>query len=62
MNDDEKKLLSVEDVAGKVSVHPETIRRLIRAGELPASMVGSSYRIAPADLDAYLQAHRTGKP
>jgi len=43
-------LLTVEEAAERISVHPETIRRMIRRGELSALKVGPTYRVDPSDL------------
>lgn len=46
-------MLTPEEAAELISVHPETIRRMIRDGRLPASKPGGRYwRIDPADLAA----------
>jgi excisionase family DNA binding protein len=55
----DEELLTVEDAAKKVKVHPETIRGWIRSGELPAVDIGGKYRIYPADLDAFLRRRKT---
>jgi excisionase family DNA binding protein len=52
-------LLTVEDAAKKVKVHPETIRGWIRSGELPAVDIGGKYRIYPEDLDDFLKRRKT---
>jgi len=57
MSDEE--LLTVEDAAKKVKVHPETIRGWIRSGELPAVDIGGKYRIYPEDLDTFLKRRKT---
>jgi excisionase family DNA binding protein len=59
MHDEE--LLTVDDAAKKVKVHPETIRGWIRSGELPAVDIGGKYRIYPEDLDAFLRRRKTTK-
>jgi excisionase family DNA binding protein len=41
-------LLTVDEAATQLRVHPETIRRMIKRGELAAVRAGSVYRI-PAD-------------
>lgn len=51
---DARELLTVDQVAQELQVHPETIRRLIRTQELRATRVGTIYRIKRTDLDAYL--------
>ena len=41
--------VSVNDAAELLSVHPTTLRRMLRRGELPAIRVGKLWRI---DIDA----------
>lgn len=43
---------TVEQVAQALGVHPETIRRKIRQGRLPAekALIGQRYRIKGADV------------
>ena len=55
----EEELLTVDDAAKKVKVHPETIRGWIRSGELPAVDIGGKYRIYPEDLHAFLKRRKT---
>lgn len=45
-------MLSVMQAAQRVRRDPETIRRWIRSGRLPARKVGRSHTIDEADLDA----------
>jgi excisionase family DNA binding protein len=53
------RLLSATDAASYAGVHPETLRRAIRAGELAvAGRVGRSPRLAHADVDAWLNGGR----
>ena len=37
--------LTVEDFAGKISYHPESVRRAIRQGRIHALQFGASWRI-----------------
>jgi excisionase family DNA binding protein len=60
--------LTVPQVAEELQVTVDTVRRWIRAGELPALLTGgqkTGYRIARADLDAFIERRRgmtwTGK-
>lgn len=55
----DKEFLSLEEVADKLGVTYQLIYRLVRSGELPAVRLGKLYRVASADLDAYLQTSRT---
>ena len=56
------RLMRVPEVAEILGVNPEAVRTFIRRGELAAFKIGrgtrSGYRIAEADLDAYLAARR----
>ena len=47
--------LTVEQVANKLQVHPETVRRAIYRGQLRASKLNkATWRINPKDLQEYL--------
>jgi excisionase family DNA binding protein len=49
---DGDELLTVDEVAGHVKVNPETIRRWIKSGRLPAARpAGGPYRIHSTDVD-----------
>ncbi len=45
--------LKLREAADRLQVSPDTVRRWIKAGVLPAVRVGlaGSYRVLPADLD-----------
>ena len=46
--------LGVLEAAKRIHRHPETVKRLIRQGELPAQKVGQVWFIDIADLDALM--------
>ncbi|PLP56283.1 DNA-binding protein [Mesorhizobium loti] len=46
-------LLSVDQAAEQLKLHPKTVIRYIRDGRLPATRIGKSYRIEQARLDAF---------
>ncbi len=54
------RFLTVSEVAALLRVSNMTVYRLIKAGEVRAVRVGKSYRIRQRDLEAYLDASRTG--
>ena len=43
-------LLTVDEAAAQIRVNPETIRRMIRRGDLAALKVGNVYRVDQDDL------------
>jgi excisionase family DNA binding protein len=55
--------LTVEEIADSLKVHPNTVRRWIKQGELTAAAFGgkTGYRIRERDLEAFLQARTEGK-
>ncbi len=55
------RVMTVEQAADIIEVHPETIRRSIRSGELKAAKIGRDYRIAREDLSAWF-VERGGAP
>lgn len=50
--------MTVAEVARAFRVHPITIRREIRAGNLPANLVGGQFRILRRDFEEYKQRTR----
>jgi excisionase family DNA binding protein len=50
---------AIGEVARQLGVHPETIKREIKRGNLRAVRVASRPRILQADLDAYLARHQS---
>ncbi len=51
----EDRLLTVQEVAERLRVHPITVRRHIKAGRLRAVRVGRSVRVRVSDLEAFLR-------
>ncbi len=52
--------LSIEEVATRLNVSGETIRRWVREGRLQGTRVGRQWRIYPHDLERFLT--RAGRP
>jgi excisionase family DNA binding protein len=47
-------LMTVPEVAATLRLHPQTIRRWIKAGTLPAARIGRDYRVSEAAVRALL--------
>ena len=61
MTDKQKtEWLTVEQIAGELGVHPETIREYIRDGLLLAVQLKRSYRIRRSDYEDFLKSRETG--
>jgi putative molybdopterin biosynthesis protein len=54
-------MLTVEQVASRLSVAERTVLRLIKKGELVAFRVGNEYRIEETELQAYLERVKVAK-
>lgn len=48
-----EELLTVDEIARYLRVHPMTVQRWCRTGELPAAKIGRAYRIKRGDLDRW---------
>jgi excisionase family DNA binding protein len=54
--------VTVSEAAEELSVHPETVRRLLRQDRLPGSKAGNTWFIAKGDLSHFKASYdpRTG--
>lgn len=52
-------VLTVEDVAKILHLHPFTVLKLIRAGKIKASKIGRVYRIRESAIEDFLNKHLT---
>ncbi len=57
----ENRFLSTEEVAERLRVDEQTVRRWIKHGKLEAFKVGRAWRISPAALEALLESHSSPK-
>lgn len=56
-------MLTVTEVAERLRVNPETVRRWLKEGRLKGVMLGgkrAGYRITEGDLDRFLQSRAAG--
>lgn len=52
----------MQQVADRLKVNPETVRRWLRSGQLRGYLLGgdrAGYRVAADDLDAFIRARNT---
>jgi len=59
---DDKQLLTINEVAKYLQMHPRTIMRMVDRGELPAVRIGKSVRFEVETVRAFVEANteRTG--
>ena len=48
-----EKLLTVEEVAALLGVHPQTVYDMARSGAIKARKIGRVWRFLPSDVSAY---------
>jgi excisionase family DNA binding protein len=51
--------LSIPEAGTYLGVSADTVRRLVRAGEIPHARIGNSIRIRRVDLEEYLDRRTT---
>ncbi|MGH8927828.1 MAG: helix-turn-helix domain-containing protein [Acidimicrobiia bacterium] len=54
----DKQWLSVADIAAYMGVSPHVVTSMLRSGEVPGVKFGREWRVARADLEAYLNEAR----
>jgi len=52
------EFMTVAEVAERLRVSERTVRQLIMRGELPAIKIGKEWRIARAELEAFLKKRK----
>lgn len=57
------RIYSTQEIADLLSVHPQTVKRWLRDGELPGSLLAdrTGWRVVGADLIAFWQS-RSNQP
>ena len=58
--EDEKKWLTVREVAAELRTHVATVYRWVKSGELPGVTIGRTVRIKAADFRALLRRIQEG--
>lgn len=52
------ELITTQQVADELMVHPKTVNNWLRAGELEGVRAGRLWRISRSALDRYLRRHQ----
>jgi excisionase family DNA binding protein len=55
-------LLSDADAGKLLGLHPKTVQRLARKGELPAVRIGRYWRYRATELNRWIDVHSTCQP
>jgi len=53
----QKEILTAEEVAKYLRIHPYTVKRLARTGKLPGFKVGGQWRFRKDDIDKWSKAY-----
>ncbi len=56
-----KEIMTVDDAAELLAVHPQTIRKWVRKGEITGADTPAGYRFTPTDIQAWMTKHRQPK-
>jgi excisionase family DNA binding protein len=56
-----KRAATISETAEALSVHPKTVERAIRRGEIAATHIGAAIRIPPAELERLGIPHLTNE-
>lgn len=61
MAPDEQEWLTPAEVAQRLKIHEKTVRRWLGEGKLRGSLLGRVWRVSPAALEEFMQAHEPKK-
>jgi excisionase family DNA binding protein len=53
------KVLTLEEVADYLKVHPSTVYRLVKKSQIPAFKIGSDWRFNQESVDRWMKARET---
>ena len=55
------QLLTTQDAAQRLGLHPETVRRFLREGVLHGVKIGRKHRIEESEIAAYIERLKTAQ-
>jgi len=53
-------VLTLQEIAERLKLHPNTLRRYIKEGKLAAMKFGRVWRIEEKDLEEFMRANKRG--
>lgn len=53
-----EEMLTVKEVADKLQLSVETVKKMLRNGELPGHKFGRQWRVVPSELMQHLEKQR----
>ena len=56
-----EKLLTIQEAAAYLDIHPITLYKWVKAGKIPAAKLGKNWRFKKAKLEAWVDKHTKGK-
>jgi excisionase family DNA binding protein len=59
-NDHFEPTLTSEEAAHLLKIHPKTLQRMARKGQIPARRIGDLWRFRASELDAWFKAKMLG--
>ena len=54
--------LTAMEVATLLRIHPTTVYKMAKRGELPGFKIGSDWRFDPAQIDGWVRSRVQGRP
>ena len=57
-----KEVMTVDDAASLLAVHPQTIRKWLRNGEITGADTPAGWRLTPVDIEVWLDKNRPARP
>ncbi len=54
-------MLKLTEVARRLGVSQDTARRYVKAGRIPSTFIGNSYRVSEEDLEAFIGDSEVGR-
>ena len=63
MNRELDEWMTTNEVAGLLKVHPETVKRWLRSGEMRGSLLGdrTGWRVSRGEVQRFMEDRETGK-